>query len=177
MKFLSPQNTNEAKQKTVAPQTNATGKWRWRFTPGAEEFLQDLVLHWEVIEDLSDAEVLKSSLSRTVISFPSTSSRPGLIIKRYHVRGVKETLKYLVLKSRAASEWTALHHLKTSNVAVPRPLAFGEKKSGKILFGAGLIMERLSNVRGISQWLREKRAGDAERIEVLRQVAPIRETK
>ena len=112
----------------MTKQTHKSGKWHWKFTPGAEEIIQDLLRHWEMIEDLPGAEVLKSSLSRTVIAFPSTSSRPALIIKRYHVRGVKETLKYLVLKSRAASEWTALQHLKTSNVAVPRPLAFGEKR-------------------------------------------------
>lgn len=154
----------------MTKQTHKSGKWRWEFTPGAEEIIQDLLRHWEMIEDLPGAEVLKSSLSRTVIALPSTSSRPALIIKRYHVRGVKETLKYLVLKSRAASEWTALQHLKTSNVAVPRPLAFGEKLSGKILLGAGLVMEKLSNAQGISQWLRERGAGHPLRIEVLRQV-------
>lgn len=154
----------------MTKQTYKSGKWRWKFTPGAEEIIQDLLRHWEMIEDLPGAEVLKSSLSRTVIAFPSTSSRPALIIKRYHVRGVKETLKYLVLKSRAASEWTALQHLKTSNVAVPRPLAFGEKLSGKTLLGAGLVMEKLSNAQGISQWLRERGPGHPVRIEVLWQV-------
>jgi tRNA A-37 threonylcarbamoyl transferase component Bud32 len=151
-------------------QTHKTGKWSWKFAPGAEEIIQDLLRHWDMIEEMPGAEVLKSNLSRTVIAFPSTSSRPALIIKRYHVRGVKETLKYLVLKSRAASEWTALQHLKTSKVAVPRPLAFGEKLSGKILLGAGLVMEKLSNAQGISQWLRERGTGHPVRIEVLRQV-------
>ena len=154
----------------MTKQTHKSGKWRWKFTPGAEEIIQDLLRHWEMIEDLPGAEVLKSSLSRTVIAFPSTSSRPALIIKRYHVRGVKERLKYMFLPSRAAGEWIALQHLKKAGVAVPQPLAFGEKRSGRILFHAGLVMERLSNARGISQWLREKSAGDPERLEVLRQV-------
>jgi tRNA A-37 threonylcarbamoyl transferase component Bud32 len=151
-------------------QTHKTGKWSWKFASGAEEFLQYLLKRWETIEDLPGAEVLKSNLSRTVIAFPSTSSRPALIIKRYHVRGLKERLKYVLLLSRAASEWTALKHLRTTEVAVPRPLAFGEKRSGRILFSAGLIMERLPNARGVSQWLREKRVGDPVRLEVLRQV-------
>ena len=154
----------------MAKQTHKFGKWRWKFTSGAEEITQDLLRHWEMIEDLPGVEVLKSSLSRTVIAFPSTSSRPALIIKRYHVRGVKERLKYMFLPSRAACEWIALQHLKKAGVAVPQPLAFGEKRSGRILFHAGLVMERLSNARGISQWLREKSAGDPERLEVLRQV-------
>ena len=154
----------------MAIQTHKTGKWSWKFTPGAEEFLQYLLKRWETIEDLPGAEVLKSNLSRTVIAFPSTSSRPALIIKRYHVRGLKERLKYVLLLSRAASEWTALKHLRTTEVFVPRPLAFGEKRSGRILFSAGLIMERLPNARGVSQWLREKRVGDPVRLEVFRQV-------
>jgi hypothetical protein len=125
----------------VTKQTQKSGKWRWKFTPGAEDIIQDLLRYWEMIEDLPGAEVLKSSLSRTVIAFPSTSSRPALIIKRYHVRGVKERLKYMFLPSRAAGEWIALQHLKKAGVAVPQPLAFGEKRSGRLLFHAGLVME------------------------------------
>ena len=157
-------------QRIVTKQTHNPGKWHWRFTDSAETFLQELLQHFEKLEYFTDAEVLKSSLSRTVIAFPSTSSRPGLITKRYNVRGSKEILKYFFLKSRAFSEWRALKHLKTANVAVPRPLAFGEKRSGKILLGAGLVMEKLANAQGISQWLRERGAGHLERVEVLRQV-------
>ncbi len=151
------------------PTYNA-GKWRWRFAPGAEECLRDVLENWERLEHLPGAEVLKSNLSRTVIALPSISSRPALIIKRYHVRGVSERLKYLFLPSRAASEWTALQHLKNAEVAVPRPLGFGEERSGRTLFHAGLIMENLLNAQVISKWLRHRRVGDPERIEVLRQV-------
>ena len=78
--------------------------------------------NWERLGHLPGAQVLKSNLSRTVIALPSTSSRPALIIKQYHVRGMSERLKYLFLLSRAANEWTALQHLKNAEVAVPRPL-------------------------------------------------------
>ena len=154
----------------MTKQNNNTGKWHWRFTGNAEELIQDLLQYLERFEDFSDGEVLKSSVSRTVIAFPSASSQSGLIIKRYNVRGFKETLKYFFLNSRAFSEWTALRHLQTFDVAVPRPLAFGEKKSGEILMGAGLVMEKLTDTQGINQWLWDRRAGHPERIEILRQV-------
>ena len=151
------------------PTYNA-GNWRWKFAPGAKELLQDLLPHWKELEQLPGAEVLKASLSRTVIALPSTSSRPALIIKRYNVRKVSERLRYLLLPSPAAREWTALQHLKKDEVAVPRPLAFGEERSGRILLRAGLIMEKVLNVRVISKWLRRRPIGDPERIEVLRKV-------
>jgi len=154
----------------VNEQIYISGQWRWRFTDDAETFLRELLQHFENLEDFTDSEVLKSSLSRTVIAFPPTSYRPGLITKQYNVRGLKEILKYLFLKSRAFSEWRALKHLKTANVAAPRPLAYGEKRSGEILLGAGLVMEKLTDVQGISQWLREKEKQHAARIEILRQV-------
>lgn len=150
--------------------TNNAGKWRWRFAPGAKECLRDVLENWERLGHLPGAEVLKSNLSRTVIALPPTFSRPALIIKRYHVRGVSERLKYLFLPSRAASEWAALQHLKNAEVAVPMPLGFGEERSGRTLFRAGLIMEKLMNAQVISKWLRNRRIGDPERIEVLRQV-------
>ena len=151
-------------------QTYNPGKWRWKFAPGAKEFLQDLVTHWEEIGQLPGAEILKANLSRTLIALPSTPSRPALIIKRYNVRGMSERLKYFLLESRADSEWTALQHLKKAGVAVPKPLAFGEERSGRILLRAGLIMERVPNVRVISKWLHQRPVGDPERIEVLRQL-------
>mgnify|MGYP002395286792 CR=1 FL=1 len=154
----------------MTKQIYISGQWRWKFAPGSEEIIQKLLRHWERIETFQGVDVLKSSLSRAVIALPSTSYGPALIIKRYNVRGVKEKLKYLFFKSRAFREWTALRHLQTFNIPVPRPLAFAEKKSAKILLAAVLVMEKLTDAQGISPWLREKDQQHPERIEILRQV-------
>jgi glycosyltransferase involved in cell wall biosynthesis/tRNA A-37 threonylcarbamoyl transferase component Bud32 len=146
-------------------------KWRWEFAKGAEETLKDLARHWEDLKIYPDIETLKSSPSRTVLSVPPKVSRPALIIKRYHVRGSTERLKYFFFPSRAAREWIVLRHLRKAGVAVPKPLGFGEARSGRILLGAGLVMERSLNAKRISDWLRRMPVGNADRLEVIRQVA------
>ena len=146
------------------------GKWCWQFANGAEESLQDLLRHWENLRSYPNIETVKSSLSRTVQSLPPNASGPALIIKRYHVRGNKERLKYLFFPSRAASEWKALRHLRNAGVAVPTALAFGEARSGWLLLESGLVMERVFDAMRISDWLRCRPADNRKRLEVIRQV-------
>jgi len=146
------------------------GKWRWVVVSGAGEIVRDILTYWEELDQLPGASILKANLARTVIALPPTSCRPALIIKQYNVRGVSERLKYLFFQSRAASEWAALHHLRKANVEVPKPLAFCEARKGRILFGAGLIMERVLNVQAISKWLHQRPVENPERIEILRQL-------
>ena len=161
-------DTKQSETKNIP--THNAGEWRWTFAPHDEERLRDVLENWETLEHLPGAEVLKSNLSRTVIALPPCPSRPALIVKRYHVRGMTERLKYLFLPSRAVTEWTALRHLKNAEVTVPKPFGLGEQRSGRTLFRAGLIMERLLNAQVFSEWLRKRRIGDPDRIEVLRQV-------
>lgn len=135
------------------------------FEPGD---LTDVENEWDRLEDLPGAEVIKSNLSRQVISLPATDRRPSLIIKRYRVRGRSERLKYLFLPSRAAREWRALLELESAGFPTPRPLAMFEEKDGRWLRGAGLVMERLEEVFPAPDLVFADPSGEPARDELLR---------
>ncbi|MFQ5655428.1 MAG: lipopolysaccharide kinase InaA family protein, partial [Planctomycetota bacterium] len=138
------------------------GAWSWELLPGTRPALRELLGAWGALELLPGAEILKANLARTVIALPASARRPSLIVKRYHVRGLRERLKYLALPSRAHREWQALRALWREGIPVPRPLAVGEERAGGILRRAGLIMERIVDVAPAPRALESAR-GDRER--------------
>ncbi|MEE8143210.1 MAG: lipopolysaccharide kinase InaA family protein, partial [Planctomycetota bacterium] len=147
--------------------SNALSQWSWEFDRSEASVLQGVLELWDELEDYPGAAVLKSNLSRTVIALPGESNHPGLVIKRYHVRGLGERLKYLCLPSRAAIEWQALHQLRSGGVRVPRPIAFGEARAGGVLQAAGLVMERIPEARPLPLMLESHSQDSPLRREIL----------
>ncbi|MCI0651868.1 MAG: lipopolysaccharide kinase InaA family protein [Planctomycetes bacterium] len=132
-----------------------SGTWEWRLEDHGADYLRDLIASWRDLERLPGTEVLKSNAHRTVLALPATGSRPGLVVKRYHITSGAERLKYLFFASRARSEWNALHHLGSCGVNVPVPLAVGEERAGGMLLAAGLIMARVADAVPLPRWLEE----------------------
>ena len=127
--------------------------WSWHSEPGTESWTTPLIDGWDRLEQARHAEILKQNPLRTVIALPATATRPSLIVKRYHLRNLREQLKYLVVESRAASEWSALRHLAGAGVEVPRVLASGEERRRGLLVRAGLLMERVVDTVIAPRWL------------------------
>ena len=142
--------------------------WQWLVWPASRGLLEGLMTRWETLEELPGARIEKSNLARTVVALPATGDRPGLHIKRYQVRGWTEQVKYLLMPSRALDEWRALHHFRRQGIPAPRPVAFGEERSGGILRRAGLIMESIVDAVPLPRWLERNQAGTSPRVALLR---------
>ena len=130
--------------------------------------LRDIEEEWDRLEDLPDAEVLKSNLARQVISLPATDRRPAVLVKRYRVRGKSERWKYAFLPSRAAREWRALTELESAGFPTPRPIAMFEERDGRWLREAGLVMELLEEVYPVPDLVFADPSGEPARDELLR---------
>ncbi|MCA8962165.1 MAG: hypothetical protein KDC38_16685 [Planctomycetes bacterium] len=149
-------------------------EWQWVFDeedPSLTERLAPVLRDWETLEERRGASVLKSNPVRKVISIPARDDLPALVVKRYHVRGFAERLKYLLVSSRARREWEALRAFQRGGVTGPRPLAMGEARRGGVLRRAGLIMLRIEGAISLPATLEElSPVGTRSAHELLRRV-------
>jgi tRNA A-37 threonylcarbamoyl transferase component Bud32 len=71
-------------------------------------------------------EVVKESRRRWAAIF-SFANGPRLFLKRDRTIGWRESLKYLLLPSKARKEWSVAYLLEKKNLAIPKPLGWMEK--------------------------------------------------
>jgi tRNA A-37 threonylcarbamoyl transferase component Bud32 len=94
-------------------------------------------LRAEVVDRLDDLEgrpgvtVVKRNAVRTVLRVPLEEA--VLFLKRYHVRGPLEWLKYLIVPSRAVAEWRAARAMTAAGLPTARAVLMGEKRAAGIL--------------------------------------------
>jgi tRNA A-37 threonylcarbamoyl transferase component Bud32 len=85
-------------------------------------FFEDPV---RVIQELH-GKVIKESRLRWAAIF-CLADQKRIFLKRDRTKGWFESLKYLILPSKARKEWFIAHQLHRRNLAVPRPLGWMEK--------------------------------------------------
>jgi tRNA A-37 threonylcarbamoyl transferase component Bud32 len=85
-------------------------------------FFEDPV---RVIQELN-GKVIKESRLRWAAIF-CLPNQQRIFLKRDRTKGWFESVKYLVLPSKARKEWFIAHQLHRRNLAVPRPLGWMEK--------------------------------------------------
>jgi tRNA A-37 threonylcarbamoyl transferase component Bud32 len=85
-------------------------------------FFEDPV---RVIQELN-GKVIKESRLRWAAIFCLVDQQ-RIFLKRDRTKGWFESLKYLILPSKARKEWFIAHQLHRRNLAVPRPLGWMEK--------------------------------------------------
>ena len=83
------------------------------------------------LRDLPGVTVIKENQVRTVIRVPLDEA--VLYVKRYHVRGLRERLKYLAVRSRAVTEWRAARTMVERGLPAVRAIMMGEKRTAGIL--------------------------------------------
>ena len=112
---------------------------RFRLAPERADWLvSELIPRLETLEELEGSQTVKSSNARTVIRAPL----PGavLYVKRYHVRGLYERLKYLLVPSRARAEWDAARAMSARGLPTVTALMMGEGRRCGVLESACLAM-------------------------------------
>ena len=95
-----------------------------------EEILQLLPPHFfedpvRVIQELN-GKVIKESRLRWAAIF-CLPNQQRIFLKKDRTKGWFESLKYLILPSKARKEWLIAHQLQRRNLAIPRPLGWMEK--------------------------------------------------
>ena len=86
------------------------------------QFFKDPVC---VIQELN-GKVIKESRLRWAAIF-CLADKQRIFLKRDRTKGWFESLKYLILPSKARKEWFIAHQLQSRNLAIPRPLGWMEK--------------------------------------------------
>ena len=101
----------------------------------------------------------------------------GLVVKRYHVRGWGDRLKYLFFPPKALSEWRMLCALPDLDIPTARPLALGMARRGPFLKDSCLVMEAIPEAVTLGAFVRSRYLGRlgaaaiAEKRSLLRTVA------
>ena len=85
-------------------------------------FFEDPV---RVIQELN-RKVIKESRLRWAAIF-CLADQQRIFLKRDRTKGWFESLKYLILPSKARKEWFIAHQLQKRNLAIPRPLGWMER--------------------------------------------------
>ncbi|MDX1777943.1 MAG: lipopolysaccharide kinase InaA family protein, partial [Thermodesulfobacteriota bacterium] len=72
----------------------------------------------------------------------------------YKCRGISDTLKYFLRRSKVSSEWKTIHALLDRDIKVARPLAKAERRVFRCLMDSYLITEALVNARPLGDYLK-----------------------
>jgi len=79
-----------------------------------------------------------------------------VFVKRYKCRGPGDSIKYLLVPSKAESEWRALNRFEDMQLPCPRPLAFSENRWFLQLQDSCLVMEALTGALPLNEYVARK---------------------
>ena len=154
----------------------------WRARPdflnqGGRAILEDL----DRIAARPGAVVERDLSVRTTVRlpWPGEEGEPGraVVVKRYHMRGWGDRLKYLFFTPKAVAEWRMLCALRGLDIPTARPLALGWSKKGPMLRDSCLVMEAIPGVETLGEYMRASYLGRldagaiAEKRDLLRSLA------
>lgn len=88
--------------------------------------------------------IIKSNRARTTLSVPFVNGQ-RVVVKRYHIRGWWEKIKYLFIPSRAKVEWEMMNTLLARGVAASVHLAYGKRRQWGFLIDENLIVKEIPN--------------------------------
>lgn len=88
---------------------------------------------------------------------------PEVFVKRYKCGGLRDSLKYLLLPSKAAAEWRSLRYFEATGIPCPRPLAFSEKRSRGVLCDSCLITQSLAPALPLHEYLQQESVTSAQK--------------
>jgi len=126
------------------------------------------------LREVPGTTVVKTNAVRTVLRVPLDEC--VVFVKRYHVRGVTDRLKYLVVPSRATAEWRAARAIRAAGLPTNEALMMGEKRIAGLLqdgtFAAREIPDNEEFVPYIHRYLWDgSDASEANRYRLLDQLA------
>lgn len=138
----------------------------------ADELLAEVLPALDGLRDRKDTAVAKANRMRTVLRVPLPGG--AVFLKRYHVQGIGEKLKYLVVPTRAAAEWRAARAMRAAGLPVPRAVMAGVKKRGPFLADGCFASEEIAGAEDLVPFVALERPpgrGDAGRRALLADLA------
>jgi len=139
----------------------------WVSTKAFEPALREAILPGLGSLEDAGATLLKRTLTRTVHRMAAGGTT--VFVKHHRIVSLKERLKYLVLPSRASSEWEASRALRELAIPAARALAFGERRVAGVLTEAVLVSEEVADATPLGRALEEAGSKD----EILASVAEL----
>jgi tRNA A-37 threonylcarbamoyl transferase component Bud32 len=130
-----------------------TGGLRWLVDPSFVGDLRHVVAR--NLGDLARAGAKRIKHSTTRSTWRLQLGGSAVFIKHHRPRSLFERLKYLVLRSRAAAEWSISRSFAELGLPVAEPLAFGERRLGGVLAEAVLVSAEIPNARPLGASLRD----------------------
>ncbi len=140
-----------------------------RFDAAAlEELLADL----DGLPHREGVRLVKRNNVRTVLHVPLSGG--AVYFKRYHVRGLAERLKYLLVPSRPVAEWRAARAMRAAGLPAVRALLMGEKRLLGILRDGCLATAAVEEALDLVPYIHRHfpgSSGEARRRHLLRLLA------
>ncbi|MFW6158114.1 MAG: lipopolysaccharide kinase InaA family protein [Planctomycetota bacterium] len=124
------------------------GGLRWVAEPWLEGALRERIGPNLGRLEQAGASLVKRSTTRAVYRLELGGR--AVFVKHHLLRSLAERLKYLVLRSRAASEWAASRALAERGIPAARAVAVAERRAAGILCEAVLITEDIAGARPLS---------------------------
>ncbi len=122
---------------TDGPESYTHDGFRYLLEPSSARFLKKRVIpDLDTIERMPGVTLIKRNSVRTVFRVPMKES--VVFLKRYHVRTFFDRMKYLVVPSRAMTEWLAARTMTAAGLPTIHAVMMGEKRSGRILLDGTL---------------------------------------
>jgi len=124
--------------------------------PGFLEETDALLALLKTPEKLRSAQVIKSNMVRTVYEVEAAGA--SCILKRYHSAGPVNAFKYLLVPTRARTEWSVMRRFNELGIPTARPLAFGERRCFGFLADSFFAMSAIEDTRQFLSFISEQRS-------------------
>lgn len=131
--------------------------------------LPRLVNRLESLREAEGVSVAKSNRVRTVFRVPDADG--AVFVKRYHVAGLFEKVKYVLFSSRPSREWRAARGLRAAGLPVPVALFAGEKRRFGVLKDGLFALEEVPDAEDLVPYVRARLPTSRDRRPLLRDVA------
>jgi len=95
-----------------------------------------------------------------------------VVVKRYNHKGIIHSLRHTIKKSRACRGWLNGHRLVMLNIATPRPLAYIERRRGKLVWKSYLVTEYVDG-QNLHNFLRDDNVTEQQRSRVAEQMSKL----
>jgi hypothetical protein len=109
---------------------------------------------------LSPQELVKDNPVRTVIRFPNPQDPdgPGLYVKRYKFRGLRDRLKHLIVPTKPVVEWRIGRALERAGIRTCEVLAIAVRRRGLLPVEGFLVSREIPDATNLKQFLRKRLA-------------------
>jgi hypothetical protein len=109
---------------------------------------------------LSPQELVKDNPVRTVMrcADPLNPNGPGLYVKRYKFRGLKDRLKHLVVPTKPAVEWRVGRALEEAGIRTCEVLAVAVRRRALLPVEGFLVSREVPGATSLKAFLRERLA-------------------